>query len=183
MTFTTVDLPLALRWFTQVLEWTGDQSALLAALPLASYTMPRTMGFLSITHLPPGYLYHNGTCHHHQVHLVYSLIQSHHCHNNDDVPRVIGRLSGQKALVNCIALEENGSEDFVASGSTDTTVRVGTIITLLSLLLQWRVAHTTNAPPSLHDAMQLTRCNATYPMQQHTCNSMQLTQSNATHTT
>ena len=55
---------------------------------------------------------------------------------DDNVPRVIGRLSGHKALVNCIALEENGSEDFVASGSTDTTVRVGTIITLLSLLLQ-----------------------------------------------
>ena len=52
--------------------------------------------------------------------------------------RVIGRLSGHTALVNCIALEEKKrkvveteeeedeeEEDFVASGSTDTTVRVG----------------------------------------------------------
>ena len=49
--------------------------------------------------------------------------------------RVIGRLSGHTALVNCIALEEKKKkkeveteeeeEDFLASGSTDTTVRVG----------------------------------------------------------
>ena len=56
---------------------------------------------------------------------------------------MIGRLSGHTALVNCIALEEKKKkvveteeeeekrteveteEDFVASGSTDTTVRVG----------------------------------------------------------
>ena len=46
---------------------------------------------------------------------------------------MIGRLGGQKALVNCIALEENLEEDFVASGSTDTTVRVGLIPTFLLL--------------------------------------------------
>ena len=49
---------------------------------------------------------------------------------------MIGRLSGHTALVNCIALEEKKrkevkteeeeeEEDFVASGSTDTIVRVG----------------------------------------------------------
>ena len=50
-----------------------------------------------------------------------------HHHINDNLPRVIGRLCGQKSLVNCIALEENESEDLVACGSTDTTVRVRTV--------------------------------------------------------
>ena len=155
------------------------------------------MGFSSITHRPPGAgfsqimfkmisvvivegLHH---CHHDLLfsHFIHSQPSKVHHHINDNLPRVIGRLCGQKSLVNCIALEENEAEDLVACGSTDTTVRVRTV-RLEYIVLPERSSLRQHRPLLQSVFAFLSQCNVNVSQRSLRITTVVLLQQKATHT-